>query len=195
MPSKLGFQASRRSARVPLKVLIAIGDCAETGTCDGETIVVNLHGALIATAMGLSTGMSISVHVYITDKHAAARVVYVDPENPLHCGIELDEPGNIWGVSLPPNDWPEAMASERSEAKGGTFENEAKNEDRCPYCVVDGKFPPMTLLSTGRLICKKCGHIVFSNDTAFRCPCQKCLEINFSPRVRRLRSGRFGSKS
>ena len=63
----------------------------------------------------------------------------------------------------------------------------AQKEVRCPYCVVDGKFRPMTVLPNGRLICKHCGHIVFPNDTAFMCPCSKCLEISFSPRVRRLR--------
>jgi hypothetical protein len=51
--------------------------------------------------------MRISIHVYLTDKRAAARVVYIDPKNPLHCGIALDEPRNIWGVPLPPNDWGE----------------------------------------------------------------------------------------
>ena len=66
--------------------------------------MVSLHGALIATAMELRKGMKISIHVYVTDKRAAARVVYVDPNNPLHCGIELDEPQNIWGVPLPTND-------------------------------------------------------------------------------------------
>src|SRR5947209_8058651 len=98
MPSSVGFHPLRRSTRVPLKVVIAIEDGTETRTCDGETIIVNLQGALIATAVGLSTGMRISIHVYLTDSRAAARVVYIDPENPLHCGIALDEPRNIWGV-------------------------------------------------------------------------------------------------
>jgi hypothetical protein len=43
----------------------------------GETIVVKLHGALMATAIGLTTGMGISIHVYLTDKCAAAGVVYI----------------------------------------------------------------------------------------------------------------------
>jgi hypothetical protein len=93
-------------------VLIAIEGGAKSRTCDGETIVVNLQGALIATAIGLSSGMRISVRVYLTDKRAAARVVYLDPKNPLHCGIELDEPRNIWGVPLPPDDWEETAALE-----------------------------------------------------------------------------------
>jgi hypothetical protein len=108
MPSTATFHESRRSTRVPLKVVITVVDSgAERRTCDGETIVVNLHGALIATAIGLSSGMRISIHVYLTNKRAAARVVYIDPKNPLHCGIELDEPRNIWGVSVPPDNWEE----------------------------------------------------------------------------------------
>ncbi len=97
----------RLSTRVPLKLVIAIEGGAATLTCDGETIVVNLQGALIATGIALSTGMRISIHVYVTDKRAAARVVYIDPKNPLHCGVELAAPQNIWGVPLPPNDWGE----------------------------------------------------------------------------------------
>ena len=112
MPSTATFHESRRSTRVPLKVVITVEDGAERRTCDGETIVVNLHGALIGTAIGLNSGMRISIHVYLTDKRAAARVVYVDPKNPLHFGIELDEPRNIWGVSVPPDNWDETSVLE-----------------------------------------------------------------------------------
>jgi hypothetical protein len=38
--------------RVPLKVVIAIEGGAESRTCEGETIVVNLHGALIKLQLG-----------------------------------------------------------------------------------------------------------------------------------------------
>jgi hypothetical protein len=49
--------------------------------------------------------MRIWVYVYLTDKRASSQVVYLDPENWLRCGIELDKPQNIWGISLPPDDW------------------------------------------------------------------------------------------
>lgn len=62
----------------------------------------------MTTAIGLKIGMRISIHVYLTDKRASARVVYIDPEDPLRCGIELAKPHNIWGVNLPPDDWDEA---------------------------------------------------------------------------------------
>ncbi len=76
-------------------------------TCEGETIVVNLHGALLSTPVGLNLGMMIDMHVHLTGKRSIAKVVYVDPAEPLHCGIELAKPQNIWGVSLPPEDWEE----------------------------------------------------------------------------------------
>lgn len=79
-------------------------------TVDGETIVVNRHGALIFCSAPLCTaplsvGLAIELHVIITDKRATGKVVYVDPARPQVCGIELDRPENIWGVSFPPDDW------------------------------------------------------------------------------------------
>ncbi len=102
------FCESRRSTRVPLTVAIAVEGDAEGSTCGGETIIVNLHGALLSTTIRLRVGLRISIHVYLTDKRAKARVAYVDPENALRCGVELDHPQNIWGVPLPPADWDES---------------------------------------------------------------------------------------
>ena len=110
--SSTKFRDSRRSTRVPLKVVIAIEEGPGSFSCEGVTIIVNLHGVLIATAIGLSAGTKISIHVHLTDKRSAARVVFVAPENPLHCGIELEKPRNIWGVPLPLDNWGEVSASE-----------------------------------------------------------------------------------
>jgi len=92
-------------------VVMSVQDRDHRLTCDGETILVNLHGALVSSAVGLSVGMRIVIEVYLTSKTANARVVYVDQANPLLCGIELERPQNIWGVSLPPNDWIEPTNS------------------------------------------------------------------------------------
>jgi hypothetical protein len=98
---------SRRSTRIRLKVMIEAQGIAEPLTCQGETSVVNLHGALISTAVPLRVGMRIEIRVIPTDKHAPADVVYVDPDQPRICGIGLVKPENIWGLSLPPDDWHE----------------------------------------------------------------------------------------
>ena len=99
------FQESRRSTRVPLKVLIRVEDNAESLTCEGETVVVNMHGALLTTAQPLKLRSHIVIQVHLTGKQAAAEVAYVDSDDPLSCGVALVEPRNIWGVSLPPEDW------------------------------------------------------------------------------------------
>jgi hypothetical protein len=96
---------SRRSTRVPLKVIISAQGLSEPLTCDGETIVVNRHGARISSTVPLRLGLDIEIHVIITDKRAPAHVVYIDPEQPFVCGIALDKPENIWGLSFPPDDW------------------------------------------------------------------------------------------
>ena len=90
---------------MPLKVVISAQGITEPVTCDGETIVVNRHGALIYCTVPLHVGLKIQIHVIMAGKRAPAEVVYVDHERPQVCGIALGEPGNIWGLSFPPNDW------------------------------------------------------------------------------------------
>jgi hypothetical protein len=111
MSSKPIVRDARRSTRVPLRVVIETQGITEPLTCEGETIVVNLHGAFISTAIPLSKGMKIKIEVNLTGKRANAEVVYVDPERRLHCGIALAKPANIWGVSLPPDDWYEGVVN------------------------------------------------------------------------------------
>ena len=95
----------RRSTRVPIRVRIEV---QATGlSCEGETIVVNLHGALVKTTGKLELGARIMIHVQLTGKSAEARVVFVSRERPLEFGVGLDRPQNIWGISLPPADWQE----------------------------------------------------------------------------------------
>jgi hypothetical protein len=96
---------SRRSTRVPLKVVISAKGLSQPLTSDGETIVVNRHGALISCTVPLRMGLKIEVHVIMTDKSAAADVIYVDPERPFVCAIALHKPENIWGLAFPPDDW------------------------------------------------------------------------------------------
>jgi len=106
-PQKRVSGESRQSTRVRLKVGIEAQGIGVPLTCEGETVVVNLHGAMIVTDAKLSVGLRIAIHVILTGKRAVAKVVYVDPDRPLYCGIALEKPQNIWGLSLPPIDWHE----------------------------------------------------------------------------------------
>ena len=98
---------SRRSTRVPLQILITVLSLTEPFTCDGQTITVNRHGALISSSVPLRIGVRVAILVIPTAQRGDAKVVYVDPERPRVCGIALDQPENIWGVSVPPDDWRE----------------------------------------------------------------------------------------
>jgi hypothetical protein len=99
------FADRRRSTRVRLKVAIEAQGVAEPLKCEGETEVVNLHGAFISTAIPLRVGMTVDIRVMLTGKCARATVVYVDREQPRFCGVALDHSQNIWGILLPPDDW------------------------------------------------------------------------------------------
>jgi hypothetical protein len=109
--SNVRVAESRRSTRVPLKVVIAAQGLSEPLTCDGETVIVNRHGALISCTVPLRVGLKIEIHVIMTDKRANAEVVYVDPDRPFVSGIALQRPENIWGLSFPPDDWYETHES------------------------------------------------------------------------------------
>lgn len=88
-------------------------DVQATGiSYEGETVVVNLHGALVKTTGRLELGAAVAVHVQLTGKSADARVVFVSRERQFEFGIALDKPQNIWGISLPPADWREPEVSD-----------------------------------------------------------------------------------
>jgi hypothetical protein len=103
----LVFEVFRRSTRVPLDIVISLQCLSEAVTCDGETIVVNRHGALVRSTVPLHLETKIQIHVIATGQRAQASIVYVDPDRPRVCGISLDKPENIWGLSEAPDDWDE----------------------------------------------------------------------------------------
>ena len=93
---------SRRSTRIPTDVVIEVKPNGSAHV--GETVVVNLHGALVQVAASLKLGDRITIHVPRTGKSAVAVVVFVDHEL-SQFGMELEHPENIWGMSAPPADW------------------------------------------------------------------------------------------
>src|ERR1051325_6915564 len=94
---------NRRSTRVATDVVIEVQ--GEKFAYAGQTVTVNLHGALIRTAAKLTIGAPVSIHVHSTGKSAIARVVFVSSEDPSLYGVELKYPENVWGIADPPPDW------------------------------------------------------------------------------------------
>ena len=50
---------------------------------------------------------------------------------------------------------------------------------RCPYCVLGNNFMEMVAHPDGRMICRRCGHVVKTWDADFKCACPKCREMRF----------------
>lgn len=93
---------SRRSTRIATDVLVELQ--GEGFAYAGETITVNLHGALVRVSAPLKLADRITVHVHRTGKSAAAAVVFAN-HGASEFGIELEDAENIWGVAIPPEDW------------------------------------------------------------------------------------------
>ena len=94
--------AQRRSTRIPTDVLVEVQ--GEGFAYAGETITVNLHGALVRIAAPLKRGDQVTVHVHRTGRSAAGSVVFANDAS-RQFGIELQNPENIWGITPPPHDW------------------------------------------------------------------------------------------
>jgi hypothetical protein len=103
-----GGNPSRRSSRISSDVLVEIQ--GERFAYAGETITVNLHGALVRSSAPLKVGDRVVIHVHQTGKSAPAVIVFTD-DDPSQFGVELDNPANIWGVNIPPKDWENSPAS------------------------------------------------------------------------------------
>ena len=96
----------RRSARVQLKIQLSI-EIGDDTVLEGETITVSKHGARIrvtSTRGRLSHGERLKVSMRRGQTAQPARVVWLDKRSDPHYGIELDEPGNFWGVYFPSKD-------------------------------------------------------------------------------------------
>jgi len=94
--------ALRRSTRIPSDILIEVK--REGFAYAGETITVNLHGALVRISAPLKVGERITLRVQHTGRSVPGAVVFAD-KNASQFGVELERPENIWGVSVPPPDW------------------------------------------------------------------------------------------
>ena len=92
----------RRSTRIPTDVVIEVK--SNGSAHPGETIVVNLHGALVQTTAPLKLGDRVTVYVPANGRSGLAVVVFAEYQL-SQFGLELEHPENIWGVAGPPSDW------------------------------------------------------------------------------------------
>jgi hypothetical protein len=103
--------AIRRSTRLPLEVpvLVTSLDPAQPFSEPGNTTLVNAHGCGLILPRALAHGIAVRLEIVSAKRHTTAHVSEVvplggDPETWL-VGLELDIPGNFWGIDYAPSDW------------------------------------------------------------------------------------------
>lgn len=74
-----------------------------------NTTLVNAHGCGLIAPCEFGHGIQVRVEIVSAKRHTTARVAEVvplggDPETWL-VGLELDIPGNFWGIEYAPSDW------------------------------------------------------------------------------------------
>ncbi|HLY60455.1 MAG TPA: hypothetical protein VKV95_06780 [Terriglobia bacterium] len=115
-PAKTDAQglAGRRSTRLNLSVPIVISGKDTYGQPfreNSRATVMNLHGAKILTFHHLALGSELMIENRALAVTTQATVVWLGerkfPKDLGEAGIQLTEPGNIWGVDVPPEDWAE----------------------------------------------------------------------------------------
>jgi hypothetical protein len=110
-PSEKTQHAIRRSTRLPLEVpvLLTSLDAAVTYSEQCNTTLVNAHGCGLIVPRVLAHGIQVRLEIVSAKRHTTARVAEVvplggDPETWL-VGLELEVPGNFWGIEYAPTDW------------------------------------------------------------------------------------------
>ena len=102
--------AIRRSTRLPLEVPVLLTSLDAAPFCEQcNTTLVNAHGCGVIAMRAITQGVRVRVEIVSAKRHTTARVVEVvplggDPETWL-VGLELETPGNFWGIQYAPSDW------------------------------------------------------------------------------------------
>jgi len=110
-PLEQSQHAIRRSTRLPLEVPVQVTSL-DPGFPFSEqcnTTLVNAHGCGLISPRELAKGIQVRIEIVSAKRHTTARVAEIvplggDPETWL-AGLELDIPGNFWGIEYAPSDW------------------------------------------------------------------------------------------
>jgi hypothetical protein len=101
----------RRGTRISCEIPIILTslDSAHSFSEAGLTILVNPQGCAARFHRPLETGTGVRLEGLPAGTSVTARVVNCIPigdyEKFWLLGLALDEPGNVWGIQSPPEDW------------------------------------------------------------------------------------------
>jgi hypothetical protein len=107
-----GETPRRRSQRVIVSVPVTVS--SESGTKesafseDTQTLVVNVHGAMVALAAKVVRGQMLRLRNRSTQQEVACKVVYLGPASggKVQVGIDFTSLSpDFWRIAFPPEDW------------------------------------------------------------------------------------------
>jgi hypothetical protein len=162
--SEKSQHAIRRSTRLPLEVPVLLTSLnpAVPFSEPCNTTLVNAHGCGLIASRLITHGLQVRLEIVSAKRYTTARVAEVvplggDPETWL-VGLELDVPGNFWGIEYAPSDWkleqvPSSEASQKPDEPENTAETKAARSRRwrlsdisagACYLETTAPFPPDT---------------------------------------------------
>ena len=103
----------RRSTRLPLEVPIRVTstDGSRPFAENCNTVTVSAHGCGVISPRQLASGTTVQLEIVADKQSTPARVLEVVPLNDEQTswllGMELERPGNFWGIKYAPADWAE----------------------------------------------------------------------------------------
>jgi len=101
----------RRSSRVFARMHVRAAGRDNRGhkfTKQGETIVINAHGALLYLDVEIDMGALVTLRSPATEEDQESRVVYIGgaSDRGMRLGLEFVSPApHFWGIEFPPSDW------------------------------------------------------------------------------------------
>ncbi len=119
MDKSTKYFAIRRSTRLPLEIPVRVSsDDAKNPFAENcTTVTVSAHGCGVIASRPLSSGTRVQLEIVADQQRTRARVLEVVPLNDEKTswllGMELEHPGNFWGIKYAPADWAD---EERPEA-------------------------------------------------------------------------------
>lgn len=103
---------TRRGTRIPVHIVVTLTslDATKWFSQSGLVILANQHGCAVRIRRSVAVGTPVILEgLPSSRKMAAGRVVNCislgEYEHFWLLGLELQDPGNVWGIEAPPDDW------------------------------------------------------------------------------------------
>lgn len=117
------YFAIRRSTRLPLEIPLRVTslDPKINFSENCNTVTVSAHGCGIISPKKLPAGTRVNLEIVADKQSTTGRVLEIvaldESGNSWLLGLEMEKPGNFWGIKYAPADWAEEESSPPAAAK------------------------------------------------------------------------------